>query len=71
MNGKYSQRRPDHAKQSVTDALKTSSKRGIQKKQKQMVIWLVINLLVKLLVFQKNSQQKNSEVVTNEHDKNT
>ena len=32
LSGKYSQKRPNHAKQSVTDdALKTASKRAIQK----------------------------------------
>ena len=43
----------DHAKKSKTDALKTSSKRVIQKQQKQLVIWLVIELLLKLEKFQK------------------
>ena len=32
VNGKYSQKRLDHAKQSATDAFKTSSKRVIQKR---------------------------------------
>ena len=36
--GKYGQKLLDHAKKSATDALKTSSKRDIQKKQKQLVI---------------------------------
>ena len=31
LSGKYSQKPLDHAKKSVTDALKTSSKRVIQK----------------------------------------
>ena len=38
----------DHAKQLVTDALKTASKRTIQEQQKQLVIWIVIKLLIKL-----------------------
>ena len=41
----YSQNLLDHAKQSATHALKNSSKRVIQKKQKQLVIWFVIKLL--------------------------
>ena len=39
LSGKYSQKLLDHAKKPVTDALKTSSKRVIEKKQqKQLVI---------------------------------
>ena len=39
LNSKHSQKLLDHAKQSATDALKTASKRAIQKKlQKQQVI---------------------------------
>ena len=38
LSGKYSQKLLDRAKQSATDALKTTSKRVIQKKQKQLVI---------------------------------
>ena len=35
---KYSQKLLDHAKKSAFDALKTDSKRAIQKQQKQLVI---------------------------------
>ena len=38
LNGKYRQKPIDHAKQSATDALKTTSKIVIQKKQNQLVI---------------------------------
>ena len=48
LGGNYSQKLLDQSKQSATDALKTSSKRVIQKKQKQLVIWLVIKLLKEL-----------------------
>ena len=41
-SGKYSQNLIDHAKQSATDAFKTSSKRAIQKTAGKLVIWLVI-----------------------------
>ena len=35
LSGKYNQNILDHARQSATEALKTASKRAIQKKQKQ------------------------------------
>ena len=38
LSGKSSQKRIDQAKQSATDALKTASKRAIQKQQKRLVI---------------------------------
>ena len=37
LNGKYSQELFDHAKQFATGALKTASKRAIQKQQEQLV----------------------------------
>ena len=47
LNNKYGQKLLDSAKNSTTDAIKTASKRAIQKKQKQLMIWLVIELLTK------------------------
>ena len=38
LSGKYTQKLSDHAKKSATDALKTSSKRVIQKTAEQLVI---------------------------------
>ena len=38
VKGKYSQKLLDHARQSATHALKTTSKRVTQKKHKQLVI---------------------------------
>ena len=38
INVKYSKKLLDHAKQSATDTLKTSSKRVFQKQQKHLVI---------------------------------
>ena len=38
LNSIYSQKILDHAQQSARDALKTASKRAIQKQQKQLVI---------------------------------
>ena len=46
LSGKYSHKRLEHAKESPTDTLKITSKRIIQKKkQKQLVISLVIKSL--------------------------
>ena len=50
LRGKYNQ-------QSATDALKTPSKRLIEKQQKQLVILLVIKLLLKLQMLQKIRRQ--------------
>ena len=47
LSNKYGQTLFDSAKKSTTDAIKTASKRAIQKQQKQLVIWLVIKLLIK------------------------
>ena len=47
LSSKYSQKCLDHAKQPVTNTLKTSSKRIIQKQSKQLVISLVKILLIK------------------------
>ena len=38
LSSKYSKKRLDYAQKFATDALKTSSKRVIKKKQKQLVI---------------------------------
>ena len=68
MSKKYSQKFVDHTKQSATDAHKTVSKRAIQK-----LSWFadMIGNKVndKITKTSKTSQQKNSETVTNEHDK--
>ena len=52
ISNKYSQKLVDSAKKSATDAIKTASKRAIQKQQKQQK-----QLLIRLQVFQKNLQQ--------------
>ena len=56
----------DHAKQSATDTLKTASKRAIEKAAEK--IGDLFGSKVVDLIF-KTSQQNNSEVATNEHDK--
>ena len=47
LNNKYSKKLLNSAKKSRIDTIKTASKRVIQKKQKQLVIQLVIKLLIK------------------------
>ena len=50
LSSKYGQK---STKQTVTNALNTASKTAIQKTQKQLVIWFVIELLIKLQEPQK------------------
>ena len=65
MRGKYSQKLLNHARQSETDVLKNASKRAIQKTA-DATGELIGNTVTKV---SKNLQQNNSEIVTNEHDK--
>ena len=63
-SGKYSKKVFDYAKPSATDAFKTASKRAIQKTAKatsDLIGNKISNKITKCL--------KNSETVTNEHDK--
>ena len=53
LSDKYSQKLLDHAKQFGIDSLKSASKKQFEKQQKQMVILLVINSLIKLQKYQK------------------
>ena len=66
MSGKYSQKHLDHAKQFATAALKTVSKRVIQKAA-ETTGDLIGNKIKDRI--SKTLQQNNSEIVTNEHDK--
>ena len=51
VSGKYSQNYLDKAKQSATNALKTTfKKKYFKKKHKNLVIWLAIKSLIKLQV---------------------
>ena len=70
LSGKYNQKLLDHAKQYATDALKTASKRAIQKTA-EATDGLIGSKTAqkKLWKFKKNSQQNNSETVKNENDK--
>ena len=67
LSGKYSQNLFDHAKTSRTDVLKTSSKRVIKKTAEatgDLIGNKFANTITKVL---KNSQQHNSETVTNDN----
>ena len=66
LSGKYSQRILDHAKQSATDALKTTSKRVIQKTTKSTSDLTDNKIANKNTEVSKNSQQNNLETVKNE-----
>ena len=68
LSGKYSQKLLDHSKKSATDALKTSSKRVIQKTA-EATRDLIGNKIANKIMGVSNSQQNNSETVTNEHHK--
>ena len=56
-------------KKSATDALKTSSKRVIQKTAEATGDLIGNKIANRIIEVSKNSQQNNSETVTNEHDK--
>ena len=69
LSGKYSLKLLDHAKKSATDALKTSSKRIIQKTAEATGDLICNKIANRITKVSKNLQQNNSETVTNEHDK--
>ena len=69
LSGKNSQKFIDHAKQSAADALKTSSKRVIQKIAEATGDLIVNKIADKITKVSENSQENNSKTVTNEHDK--
>ena len=70
LSRKYSQKLLDHAKKSSTDMFKTISKRSIQKTVREATVHSFDNKIAnKIRKVSKNSQQNNSETVTNEHDK--
>ena len=69
LSGKYNQKPFDHAKQSATDAIKTFSKRVIQKTAGATGDLIGNKIANKISKLSQNSQQNNSETATNEHDK--
>ena len=69
LSDKYSQKLLDYAKQSTTDALKTTPKKGIKKKAevtRDLVGNKIANRITKV---SKSPLQNNSKTITNEHDK--
>ena len=66
---KYSQKILDYAKQSATDALKVTSKRVIHKTAEATGDLIGNKIADRIAKVSKNSQQNNSETVTNEHEK--
>ena len=68
MSGKYSQKLLDHAKKSVADALKTTSKRVIKKTAEATGDLIGNSISDGITIVSKKSPQNNSERVTNEHD---
>ena len=69
MSDKYRQKLLDNAKQYATDALKTTSKRVIQKIAEETGDFIGNKIVNTIMKVSKNSQQNNSETVTNEHNK--
>ena len=68
LSGKYSQKPLDHAKY-LQDVLKTSSKRVTQKTIEVTGDLIGNKTANKVTRVSKNSQQNNSGIVTNKHDK--
>ena len=69
LTGKYSQKPLHHIKQSATDAIKTSPTRVIKKRAESSGHSIGNKSANKIGKLSKNSQQSNSETVTNDHDK--
>ena len=69
LGGKYRQKLLDYAKQSATNALKTTSKRVIQKTTEATGDLIGNKIANRITKVSQNSQQNNSETVTNENDK--
>ena len=65
---KYSQKLPDHDKQSATDAFKTDSKRAIPKIGKGTVDFIGNKIADRNTKVSKNLQQNHYKTVINEHD---
>ena len=69
LTGKYSQKPLQDAKQSAKDTIKTSPKRVIKKRAESSGHSVGNKSANKIGKLSKNSQQSNSETVTNDHDK--
>ena len=66
VSGKYSQKLLDHAKRSATHALKTTSKRVIQKTAETTGDLIGNKIADRITKVLKNSPQNNLERITNE-----
>ena len=69
MDRKYSQKLFDHARQSATDPLKTTSKKAIQKTPEATGDLIGNKIADKITKISKPLQQNISQTITNEHDK--
>ena len=69
LGGKYRQKFLDYLKQPATDALKTSSKRVIQKTAEETGDLIGNKTDNRITNVSRCSPQNNSEIITNEHDK--
>ena len=69
LRSKCSQKLLNHAKQFASDALKTASKRAIQKTWETTGDLVGCKIADRITKISKPSPQNNSEKVTNEHDK--
>ena len=69
LSGKYCQKRLDHAKKYATEAFETASKRVNQKTAEATGDLITNKIANKITKDYKNSEQSNSETVTNEKDK--
>ena len=58
-----------HAKKSVTDAFKNSSKRVIQKTAEEIGDLIGNKIAYRITIVTRNLQENNLETVTNEYDK--
>ena len=69
LSSKYRQKLLDYAKYSAADAIKTSSKREILKTVEATGDLIGNKIANRITKVSKNSQENNSETVTNDHDK--
>ena len=69
LSGKYSQKSLNHTKQSATDALKTTSKKEIQKIAEAAGDLTGCKITSRITKISRSSSQNNSETIKNKHDK--
>ena len=69
LSGKYSQKRLDHTEQFATDAVKTISKRAIQKAAEAAGIYIGNEIADRVTKVSKIVPHNNLKTVTNKYDK--